>query len=423
MLQVFSTSKINRCELLSESILFELQIGSKIGNFISLYRSPSQTADNFVSFLDNLKLNLDTLTDNNPFLVVAIGDFNVRSSSWCINDKSNYEGTKIDCLATEYDFRQEINKPTHLLENSSSCIDLMFTSQPNLVMDAEVHPSLHANCNHQIVYAKFNLKIHYPPPYEREFWHFHKADINLIRRAMNEFNWERAFFNLDINEMVSVCNTTIKNIMANFIPHETIICDDRDPPWINNRIKKLIYERNSLYEDYRKNSDTQIFEKLTPLQKKLHLAMEESKDTYYSNLSTKLVKQKSNPKTYWSVLKRFLNNKKILCIPSLFHENKLVTDFREKAEIFNPYFAKQCSLINSDSSLPFEIIKKTNNSLYSVRFSTEDILQIINNLDSNKAPGHDEISIRMLQICGSSVCRPLRIIYKSCLDRGKFPQE
>ena len=64
---------------LSESILFQLQIGS-----ISLYRSPSQTADKFDSFFDNLKLNLETMTDNNPFLVVAIGDFNARSSSWCI---------------------------------------------------------------------------------------------------------------------------------------------------------------------------------------------------------------------------------------------------------------------------------------------------------------------------------------------------
>ena len=419
----FLPLKLIDVNYLRESILFELQIGSKICNFISLYRSPSQAAHSFDSFLDNLKLSLDAMTDNNPFLVVAIGDFNARSSSWCINDKSNYEGTKIDCLATKYDLKQVINEPTYLLENSSYCIYLIFTSQPNLVMDAGVHPSLHANCHHQIVYPKFNLKIHYPPPYEREVWHFHKADINLIRREMNEFNWKRAFFNLDINEMVSVCNTTIKSIMANFIPHEIIICDDRDPSSINNRIKKLIHERNSLYKDYRKNNHTQIFEKLTLLQKKLHLAMEESKDTYYSNLSTKSAKQKSNPKTYWSVLKSFLNNKKVPCIPSLFHENKPVTDFREKAEIFNSYFSKQCSLVNSDSSLPCEIIKKTNNSLYSVRFSTEDILQIINNLDSNKAHGHDEISIRMLKICGSSVCRPLQIIYKSSLDRGKFPQE
>ena len=111
----------------------------------------------------------------------------------CINDKSNYEGTKIDCFAIEYELKQVINEPTHLLENSSSCIDLIFTSQPNLVMDAGIHPSLHASFHHQIVYAKFNLKIYYPPPYEREVWHFQKAGINLIRRAMNEFNWERDF--------------------------------------------------------------------------------------------------------------------------------------------------------------------------------------------------------------------------------------
>ena len=45
------------------------------------------------------------------------------------------------------------------------------------------------------------------------------------------------------------------------------------------------------------------------------------------------------------------------------------------------------------------------------------------NLDSNKAHGHEEISIRMLKTCGSSVCRSLQSIYKSCLDRGKFSQE
>ena len=100
-----------------------------------------------------------------------------------------------------------------------------------------------------------------------------------------------------------------------------------------------------------------------------------------------------------------------------------MTDFTKKADIFNSFFVKQCSLINNDSSLPSKIIKKTDNSLYSVKLSTENILPIINKLDSNKAYGHYEISIRMLKICVSSVCRPLQVIYKSCLERGKSPQE
>ena len=85
----------------SESVLFQLQISFQICNFISLYRSSSETADDFDSFLDNSKLDLDAVTDKNLLLVVGIGYFNARSSRWCINDKSNYEGRKIDCLSTE----------------------------------------------------------------------------------------------------------------------------------------------------------------------------------------------------------------------------------------------------------------------------------------------------------------------------------
>ena len=48
------------------------------------------------------------------------------------------------------------------------------TSQANLVIDAGFRPSLHANYHHQILYAKFNLKIHYLPQYEREVCIFKK---------------------------------------------------------------------------------------------------------------------------------------------------------------------------------------------------------------------------------------------------------
>ena len=51
------------------------------------------------------------------------------------------------------------------------------------------------------------------------------------------------------------------------------------------------------------------------------------------------------------------------------------------------------------------------------------MLRIINNLDPNKAHGHDEISIGMLKICGDSICRPLSIIFKTCLRTGIFPLE
>ena len=77
-----------------------------------------------------------------------------------------------------------------------------------------------------------------------------QANIELIRRAIDNFDWNRALDNVSPNRQVSIFNDTILNIISNFIPHETILCDDRDPPWINSKIKKVIREKN-------KQQDTQ----------------------------------------------------------------------------------------------------------------------------------------------------------------------
>ena len=48
---------------------------------------------------------------------------------------------------------------------------------------------------------------------------------------------------------------------------------------------------------------------------------------------------------------------------------------------------------------------------------------IIQNLDPNKAHGHDKISICMIKICGKSVCKPLNLIFNRCIDTDSFPLE
>ena len=117
----------------------------------------------------------------------------------------------------------------------NSYINLVFTSQPNLIIDSGTHPTIHLNCHHQIICAKFNLKIHYPPPYIREVWHYKDSNDDLIRRTINQFNWERTFENKNVDEKVLTLNKTVINILSNFIPHELIVCDDKDPPWFNIR--------------------------------------------------------------------------------------------------------------------------------------------------------------------------------------------
>ena len=62
-------------------------------------------------------------------------------------------------MTSQYGLTQIINEPTHILEDESSCINLIFTSQPNMVLDSRVNSSLHPSSHHQIVFAKCNLKV------------------------------------------------------------------------------------------------------------------------------------------------------------------------------------------------------------------------------------------------------------------------
>ena len=132
-----------------------MKIGDQLCNFISLYRSPSQTQDEFEKFSENLERNLDCLFQNNPFLVVVITDFNVKSRNWYYHNKSSSGGDAVDIITKQYGLHQVIKEPTHILDNYSTCINLIFSSHPNLIIESGLHPSLDHNCHHQIVYTKF----------------------------------------------------------------------------------------------------------------------------------------------------------------------------------------------------------------------------------------------------------------------------
>ena len=182
-LRLYNVSYLNEC------ICFEIMISNKLCNFVSLYRSPSQSIDEFENFVYNLDLTLEGLTGKNSFLSVIIVDFNSKFSKWCSIDKTTPEGAKLDNLLSQYELTQLLKIPTDNFENYKSWIDLIFISQPNLVVEVGfgLHPSLHENCHHQIIYSKFDLKTFYRQLYEKTVWHYQQVDTELIKRSSEKF--------------------------------------------------------------------------------------------------------------------------------------------------------------------------------------------------------------------------------------------
>ena len=266
------------------------------------------------------------------------------------------------------------------------------------------------------------MKIEYPPPYARDVWDYGKAQTDLINRAIDQFDWVNLFLDKNINEQVILFNRTILNIFHNFIPNKIILCDDRDPPWMNDRIKHLIKKKKAIFQK-QNESNTVDHAILGDITLELSNAISFSKAKYHERLAIKLNDPKTAPNTYWLILKTVANGSKIPLIPPVLVNNEFVTDFLVNSNLFNDFFKEQCRPIANDSSFPHNQIIETVNRLSEFNIDTDTVIKNILSLDPNKAHDCDEISIHMLKLCATWISKPLHILFDNSIINECFPNE
>ena len=83
-----------------------------------MYRSLSQSRDEFESFADNFELVLDSDALRNLNLIVVLGDFNAQTNGWYPLGKTAYERTRIDGVTSRFGLEQLIIEPTHIIGES-----------------------------------------------------------------------------------------------------------------------------------------------------------------------------------------------------------------------------------------------------------------------------------------------------------------
>ena len=292
--------------------------------------------ERFKNRLVNTILNIN---NSNPFLTIYLGDFNARNTFWWSGGIINSEGLDLNELSSHYTLHQLINNPTHILPNSESCIDLLFTYQSNLITESGVHASLFPWCHHQIIYSNINLKIYYPPAYERLVWDYSKAELTNIIKSLSQINWHNALNDLNVNDQVEYLSGCILNIFSNFVSNKTITCREKDPPWMTDEIKIICHTKAKIYENHVKNGRSDVDKdelvRVTSLSSDVNTKV---KENLYS-LGNKLNNPQTGAKSHWSILNKFLQKKKIPLIPPILWNGTFVTNICEKITLFNTFFS------------------------------------------------------------------------------------
>ena len=105
-------------------------------------------------------------------------------------------------------------------------------------------------------------------------------------------------------------------------------------------------------------------------------------------------------------------------IPPLLVNNNFFSDFCIKSNLFADFFASICTPINNGSTLP-QFAHKTDVKINSFRVDQNYISLIMGTLDAEKAHGWDNISIKMIKICGDPIA--LSLIFEATFKEKKFP--
>ena len=124
------------------------------------------------------------------------------------------------------------------------------------------------------------------------------------------------------------------NNFSNYIPSKFVTIDNKDPPWMTERIKNKIFKKDYIYKSYISNGKTAIdYQKLHDIGSEISQMISKRKKEYYDQLSKKLNDPLTSSKTYWSILKTFCSGTKIPLIPSIIIDNKAITNL-EKRQMF-----------------------------------------------------------------------------------------
>ena len=124
-----------------------------------------------------------------PICSIVAGAFNARS---------RIRGKMISTIrqvrnTSSAGYSQIIDKPTHIANNSMSYVDLIFCTKANVVSKHGVDVSIFEKYDHNITFGKTDIRLPLPLVYVQLVRDYTKANAKNIKKAISNFNCNKAF--------------------------------------------------------------------------------------------------------------------------------------------------------------------------------------------------------------------------------------
>ena len=252
----------------------------------------------------------------------------------------------------------------------------------------------------------------------RTVYNYRKANFQGLKLAIR---------NANLADIVNQCGHNIDNacnlwtsklleVINRFIPSYEIK-NINSPPWIDGDVIHMSNKKETAHRKSLRCDTPEAWSRYKVLRNKVKKNLENSK---YNNFIKESSQDISfNPKRFWSLFRAKTKSKNIP--EKVYFDTSYAHTPIRKAFLFNSFFQANFTLPGDTSHLP-QINGLANPNLESCQISITETRLIIDNIDTNKASGRDNISGRTLKECSREISPSLTVLFNVSLTLGKMPE-
>lgn len=389
-----------------------------------IYRPPNTNIDSFNEQYNSM-LHQAASTKKT---VIITGDFNINLLNF-----EDHTGTEKFLENSFSNFLHPcITRPTRISPTTSTLIDNIFIN------------NLTQNYLSGIIMSDISdhLPVFYILNEQNNSAKSCKVTKKLTKRVINDKNVNRFTELISTTQWNSLqLDTTDANIKyTNFSQQFTKLYNDCFPetstsityksgfkPWLSSGLLTSIKKKNRLYKTWlHKKTDTALT-KYKVYKNKLTSILRASEKLYYQN---KFLDTKDDIRNTWKVIKSLIGNKNTYDkITELNINGTLINDESDIANKMNEYFvnigpdlAKKIPKADGHYRDYLQTEKRPSKSLFFRPTDCNEIINIVNNLKTNKSPGFDGITAKTLKPVINLIAPPLSEIFNMSMETGVFPQ-
>jgi hypothetical protein len=376
-----------------------------------IYRKSSS----LVSWYDHFDLEMQKASQEGKEIIL-LGDFNI---DYLMQDEIPKQW-KI--LTQSYDLHQLVTQPTRVTKNSKTCLDHVYTSNPESIVELNVpcyaisdhYPVCITKNNHYTTKKHVHTYMHY-----RDYKQFDENDF-LTDLAHMPFHHIELLS--DPNRAQECWYGHINQVVDKHAPSTCKrVKHQRQPEWFNDEIKAVRRQRDyyhkikdwANYKLYRNKTKGLIYNAKKSF---VNASVDECKDT----------------KSVWKTLQYFTKKANSTYPLSIQVDNEVIDNPQEIAMTKNDYFTDIIKTIkpimpeNVDLATLCDYIKgkvpnKVTFSLDTV--TSEDVYTLLSKLDTTKSTGLDGIGPRILKLSAHLLSSSLAHIFNLSISTGVFPDK